>query len=344
MARVSVIGLLALGAWMQSWVQVPRLPRQSLQGRRCMDEEVSELVAAGCSCREPRLARECFEAALGLLTDSAQRVDLLMRIGDAYLEDSLPDIALEWFEKAQGELDQELRLAAPQRAALMARRAAARSRRSGSAQGLQKSLEQCESAMELLRGSGDLDSDTGIFVRRVLGDLLVRSGRHQEALLELQALPPEVASMASLGLAHLANENFQAARDTFEDVLDELEETEDLDTPLAARCLQGLGLAYNGCGDAEAALEPLQAARTILEWRGRIGTEDGSRCLLALGDVYAELDDFEEALHCFELVCLNAEVGTAADVCIDVEDLFEKIEDARLQLRHSDARDRKSVV
>jgi len=40
-----------------------------------------------------------------------------------------------------------------------------------------------------------------------------------------------------------------------------LQETEDLDTPLAARCLQGLGLAYNGCGDAEAALEPLQAAR-----------------------------------------------------------------------------------
>ena len=34
-----------------------------------------------------------------------------------------------------------------------------------------------------------------------------------------------------------------------------------MDTPLAARCLQGLGLAYNGCGDAEAALEPLQAAR-----------------------------------------------------------------------------------
>ena len=32
------------------------------------------------------------------------------------------------------------------------------------------------------------------------GDGIVfRSGRHQEALLELQALPPEVASMASLG-------------------------------------------------------------------------------------------------------------------------------------------------
>lgn len=143
------------------------------------------------------------------------------------------------------------------------------------------------------------------------GWIIFRSGRHQEALLELQALPPEVASMASLGafesrspdgdivqthvleilgfdilmvnqtisnniqqyqsnnifwvndgecprrlllkqviknnlsrgesersgrgalgfasflhsgLAHLASENFQAARDTFEDVLDELED------------------------------------------------------------------------------------------------------------------------
>lgn len=44
-------------------------------------------------------------------------------------------------------------------------------------------------------------------------------------------------------------------------VLDALPEETEVDTPLAARCLQGLGLAYNGCGDAEAALEPLQAAR-----------------------------------------------------------------------------------
>eukprot|EP00438_Fugacium_kawagutii_P027230 Skav214323 [mRNA] locus=scaffold86:110995:133601:+ [translate_table: standard] len=195
---------------------------------------------------------------------------MALRIGDAYLEDSLPDLALAAWHMVDAVTLQRYTvascewLAAPQRAALMARKAAARS---GGSQGLlKKSLEQCESAIDLLRGSG----------------------RHQEALSELQALPPEVASMASLGLAHLASENFQAARDTFEDVLDELEEqgpmeTEDLDTPLAAR---------------------------------RIGTEDGSKCLLALGDVYAELDDFEE----------------------DVDDLFEKIEDARLQLRHSDAR------
>ena len=34
---------------------------------RGLSLEVSELVAAGCSCREPRLARECFEAALGVI-------------------------------------------------------------------------------------------------------------------------------------------------------------------------------------------------------------------------------------------------------------------------------------
>lgn len=76
-------------------------------------------------------------------------------------------------------------------------------------------------------------------------------------------------------MAYLADENFPAARDSFEDALDELEdpytflevlvckETE-VDTPLAARCLSGLGVAYNGCGDAEAALEPLQAARSTM--------------------------------------------------------------------------------
>lgn len=283
MARPSVIHLLLLGAWMQCWVQVPLWRRQPCGLRRCRtSDEVSELLAAGCSCREPRLARECFEAALGLLADSTQRVELLMRIGDTYLEDSLAETALEWFEKAQGELNEDLRLAAPQRAALMARRAAARS-----GQGLRRSVEQCESALELLKASGELDSDVGIFVRRVLGDLLVRSGRIQEALLELQDLPPDADSMVSLGMAYLADENFLAARDCFECGFEELEDTE-VDTPLAARCLRGLGLAYNGCGDAEGALEPLQAARTILEWRGRIGSEDGSKCLLALGDVYVD--------------------------------------------------------
>ncbi|CAJ1424993.1 unnamed protein product [Effrenium voratum] len=292
----------------------------------------AELLAAGRQCREPRLAREIFEAALGL-AEGPQRLELLMRIGDTYLEDALTETALEWFEKAQGEMDEDLKLAVPQRAALMARRALA-------ARGptLQSGLDQCEAAMNLLRGAGELDSEVGLFVRRVLGDLLVRLGRSQEALLELQALPKEPLALVSLGMAYLAAEDFLRARDAFEEALPELEEAEALETPLAAQLLRGLGLALSGAGDAAAALDPLQAARTILEWRGRMGTEEGSQCLLALGDVYADLDDFEEALRCFELVCLNAEVGSAdSEVCIDVDDLFVKIEEARRQLRHSDA-------
>ncbi|CAK9097967.1 Adenylate cyclase type 10 (Germ cell soluble adenylyl cyclase) (sAC) (Testicular soluble adenylyl cyclase) [Durusdinium trenchii] len=299
---ISKLGLDAFEDWsgMQFYPEEERLRSHALNSRRSRNLSiVSELLAAGCSCREPRLARECFE---------------------------------EWFEKAQGELNEDLRTAA---FAFDARI----SIRMQNFLSLRRSVEQCESALELLKASGELDSDVGIFVRRVLGDLLVRSGRIQEALLELQDLPPDADSMVSLGMAYLADENFLAARDCFECGFEELEDTE-VDTPLAARCLRGLGLAYNGCGDAEGALEPLQAARTILEWRGRIGSEDGSKCLLALGDVYVELDDFEEALRCFELVCLNAEVGRLGKLCgtKDVDDLFQKIEDARLQLRHSDAR------
>ena len=42
--------------------------------------------------------------------------------------------------------------------------------------------------------------------------IIFRSGRHQEALLELQALPPEVASMASLGAWQKADTGDQKSR------------------------------------------------------------------------------------------------------------------------------------
>ncbi|OLQ05848.1 hypothetical protein AK812_SmicGene10899 [Symbiodinium microadriaticum] len=138
-------------------------------------------------------------------------------------------------------------------------------------------------------------------------------------------------------MAYVGAQNYSAARAVLQEAIEGFEAQEGQATLLAARALRGLGVAQRELGDAALAKETLETARSILEARGKLSSEEGSRCLLALGDACLELDEFEEAVECFELVSLNAEVGKASTTAVDVDDLFQKLEEARRQLRHGDA-------
>ncbi|CAE7419323.1 unnamed protein product [Symbiodinium natans] len=302
-----------------------RAPSRPSRCCREDDEEAvlpSRLCAAGdaaAASGEGLLARECYEAAVSLLmgsdyTSQAERAEVFMRIGDTYLDEQVADGALEWFEKAQRELDTNLRLAAPLRAALAARRAAAM------AQGgnVLDALQEVEGALRLLQGSGDGEAQEteppeAVLVRTVRCELLLRAGRPDDAIQELRNMRSRSPrASTALGMAYLAAQNFSMARAALQEAIAGFEAQGGQDTLLAARALRSLGVAQRELGDAALAQETLEAARRILESRGQLSSEDGSRCLLALGDAYVELDDFEEAIECFELVRLNAEVGKAS--------------------------------
>ncbi|CAE7288701.1 unnamed protein product [Symbiodinium sp. CCMP2592] len=262
----------------------------------------------------------------------AERAEVFMRIGDTYVDEQVADRALEWFEKAQRELDKDLRLAAPLRASLLARRAAAM------AQGgdVPEALGEVEAAMRLLQGDGE--SPEVALVRTVRSELLLRAGKPDDAIQELRNVRPRSPrSSTALGMAYVATQNYSEARAVLQEAIEGFEAQEGQATLLATRALRGLGVAQRELGDAALAKETLETARSILEAQGKLSSEEGSRCLLALGDACVELDDFEEAVECFELVRLNAEVGKASTTAVDVDDLFQKLEEARRQLRHGDA-------
>eukprot|EP00439_Symbiodinium_sp_Y106_P047666 s2683_g6.t1 len=300
---------------------------------------LARLRAAGdaaAASGEGLLARECYQAAAGLLegddTSQAERAEVFMRIGDTYVDEQIADLALEWFEKAQRELDKDLRLAAPLRASLLARRAAAL------AQGgdVPEALGEVEAAVRLLQGDGE--SPEVALVRTVRSELLLRAGKPDDAIQELRNVRPRSPrSSTALGMAYVAAQNYSEARAVLQEAIEGFEAQEGQATLLATRALRGLGVAQRELGDAALAKETLETARSILEARGKLSSEEGSRCLLALGDACVELDDFEEAVECFELVRLNAEVGKASTTAVDVDDLFQKLEEARRQLRHGDA-------
>ncbi|CAE7827163.1 unnamed protein product [Symbiodinium sp. CCMP2456] len=336
-----IICKLGLDAF-EDWSGQQFYPEEETLLRHLAAALLARLRAAGdaaAASGEGLLARECYQAAAGLLegsdgtdTSQSERAEVLMRIGDTYVDEDVADRALEWFEKAQRELDKDLRLAAPLRASLLARRAAAL------AQGgdVLEALGEVEAAMRLLQGDGE--SPEVALVRTVRCELLLRAGKPDDAIQELRNVRPRSPrSSTALGMAYVGAQNYSAARAVLQEAIGGFEAQEGQATLLAARALRGLGVAQRELGDAALAKETLETARTILEARGKLSSEEGSRCLLALGDACLELDEFEEAVECFELVRLNAEVGKASATAVDVDDLFQKLEEARRQLRHGDA-------